>query len=357
MNKDSKIYLAGHDGLVGSAIYGELIKHGYSNIITRKFSELDLRNQADTELFFKAEKPEYVFLAAAKVGGIIANSTYKAEFIYDNIMIAANVIHFSWKYGVKKLLNLGSSCIYPKLAPQPLKEEYLLSGYLEETNDAYAMAKIAAIKMCNSYNEQYGTNFISVMPTNLYGPNDNFNLETSHVLPAMIRKMHLGKCLENDDWVGLNRDMCRNPIEGINENNSRDEILAILKKYGIEKKSGSTSVTLWGDGSPLREFLYSEDLAEAVVFLMNNIDYQDLPEGFINVGSGSDLSIKDLSVIVKDVTGFSGIIQWDITRPNGTPRKLMDVTKIKNAGWIYKTSLGLGIEKMYNWYINSSSNK
>ena len=220
MNKDSKIYLAGHDGLVGSAINRELVRQGYSNIITKSYKEMDLRNQADTEEFFKTYEPEYVFLAAAKVGGIIANTTRKAEFIYDNLMIAANVIHSSWKFKVKKLLNLGSSCIYPKMAPQPIKEEYLLSGYLEPTNDAYAIAKISAIKICNSYNEQYNTNFISAMPTNLYGPFDNFNLETSHVLPAMIRKMHLGKCLENENWDSIKKDITKYPIDGISATSS-----------------------------------------------------------------------------------------------------------------------------------------
>jgi len=350
MNKDSKIFLAGHDGLVGSAIYRELLKQGFKNIVTKKFSELDLRNQADTELFFKTEKPEYVFLAAAKVGGIVANSTYKAEFIYDNIMIAANVIHFSWKYGVKKLLNLGSSCIYPKMAPQPLKEEYLLSGYLEETNDAYAMAKIAAIKMCNSYNEQYGTNFISAMPTNLYGPGDNFNLETSHVLPAMIRKLHLGKCLNNNDWDALRNNLNKNPIDGINGTEPVEKIKLILARYGITSNDGVT-VTLWGDGTPMREFLYSEDLADAVIFLMKSVNREDLPEGFINVGTGSDLTIEALYSIIKDVVGYSGDIIWDNSKPNGTPRKLLDVSKIKKLGWQNKTVLYDGCKIIYQWYI------
>ncbi len=308
MNKDSKVYLAGHDGLVGSAIHRGLISHGYSDIITRRFTELDLRNQSETEDFFKTEKPEYVFLAAAKVGGIIANSTYKAEFIYDNIMIASNVIHASWKYGVKKLLNLGSSCIYPKLAPQPLKEEYLLSGYLEPTNDAYAVAKIAAIKMCNSYNEQYGTNFISAMPTNLYGPFDNFNLETSHVLPAILRKMHLGKCLDNNDWGAINSDLDKNPVEGITGSSFENDKVRVLRKYGVSAESSGVVVTLWGDGTPMREFLYSEDLAEAAIYLMENTGHSSLAEGFINIGSGTDISIKELSDLIKEITGFTGTI-------------------------------------------------
>lgn len=351
MNKDSKIYLAGHDGLVGSAIYRELVKQGFENIITRKFTELDLKIQADTELFFKTEKPEYVFLAAAKVGGILANSTYKADFIYDNIMIASNIIHSSWKYGVKKLVNLGSSCIYPKLAPQPLKEEYLLSGYLEETNDAYAIAKIAAIKMCNAYNEQYKTNYISAMPTNLYGPGDNFNLETSHVLPAVLRKMHLGKSLENNDWDAIRSNMNNNPIEGIDGSSGENLIIDILEKYGI-KKSGHVSVTLWGDGSPMREFLYSEDLADAVIFLMKNVNAVDLKHGFLNVGSGVDVSISKLASIVKVATGFQGEVLWDTAKPNGTPRKLLDVSGLNGFGWGSKTNLDAGIKLLYNKYVD-----
>jgi len=352
MNKDSKIYLAGHNGLVGSAIHRELVKQGFVNIITRHHTELDLRNQADTELFLKTEQPEYVFLAAAKVGGILANSSYKAEFLYDNIMIAANVIHASWKNGVKKLLNLGSSCIYPKLAPQPLKEEYLLSGYLEPTNDAYALAKIAAIKLCNSYNDQYGTNFISAMPTNLYGPGDNFNLETSHVLPAMIRKIYLGKCLDEDNWEVLRKDLNKYPVNGVNGLSDENDIRNTLKEFGISKSSGSVKITLWGDGSPFREFLYSEDLAEAVVYLMNNVNYKDLSEGFLNVGTGTDLTIAGLADLVKKIVGFSGNLEWDKSKPNGTPRKLMDVNKILKLGWKPVTELEDGIKKMYDWYRN-----
>ena len=352
MNKDSKVYLAGHDGLVGSAIHRGLISHGYSDIITRRFTELDLRNQSETEDFFKTEKPEYVFLAAAKVGGIIANSTYKAEFIYDNIMIASNVIHASWKYGVKKLLNLGSSCIYPKLAPQPLKEEYLLSGYLEPTNDAYAVAKIAAIKMCNSYNEQYGTNFISAMPTNLYGPFDNFNLETSHVLPAILRKMHLGKCLDNNDWGAINSDLDKNPVEGITGSSFENDKVRVLRKYGVSAESSGVVVTLWGDGTPMREFLYSEDLAEAAIYLMENTGHSSLAEGFINIGSGTDISIKELSDLIKEITGFTGTIKWDTGKPNGTPKKLMDISLIERMGWKRKYSFIDGIKKYYSWYLN-----
>lgn len=352
MNKESRIYLAGHDGLVGSAIFKELKKQGYTNIITRHHSELDLRDQNLTDLFFQSQKPEYVFLAAAKVGGIVANSKYKAEFIYDNIMIASNVIYASWKNGVKKLLNLGSSCIYPKLAPQPLKEEYLLSGYLEETNDAYAMAKIAAIMLCNSFNQQYGTNFISAMPTNLYGPGDNFNLETSHVLPAIVRKMHLGKCLELNDWEAINFDLDKNPIEGITGSSLEEQKIFILNKYGIARGKNGVAVTLWGDGSPKREFLYSQDLAEAVVFMMESVDSQDLPLGFLNVGSGEDQTIKELANLVKEVVGYKGEVVWDTTKPNGTPRKLLDVSVIKNLGWGRRVSLNDGICKSYKFFIS-----
>lgn len=350
MDKNSKIYLAGHDGLVGSAIHRELIKQGYVNIITKEFEEFDLRNQAQTDNFLRIEKPEYVILAAAKVGGIIANSTYKAEFIYDNIMIASNVIHASWKYGVKKLLNLGSSCIYPKLAPQPLKEEYLLSGYLEPTNDAYAIAKIAAIKMCNSYNEQYGTNFISLMPTNLYGPGDHFDLKTSHVLPAIIRKIHLGRCLDEGDWTSINKDFDKNPIEGIDGSCPDNQKIKILENLGIMREAGGTTVTLWGDGSPKREFMYSEDLASALVFLMDTTDAKDLEYGFLNIGTGEDLYIKDLANIIKEIIGFMGKIVWDANKPNGTPQKLLDVSIINRLGWKYSTELKSGIARLYKFY-------
>ncbi|MBI4699227.1 MAG: GDP-L-fucose synthase [Nitrospirae bacterium] len=309
MKKASKIYVAGHNGLAGSAIVRRLKQNGYSNIIVKTSKELDLRRQADTENFFDRERPEYVFLAAAKVGGIHANSTYKAEFIYDNMLIAANVVNSSYKYTVKKLLNLGSSCIYPKFAAQPLKEEYMLSGILEPTNEPYAVAKISAIKLCRYYNEQYGTNFISVMPTNLYGPNDNFNLETAHVLPAIIRKFHIAKLLLRQDF----------------------------------------NVTLWGSGEPFREFLYVDDLADACVFLMENHDYRDIGE-FINVGTGEDIQIKDLAVLVRRTVGFEGNIKYDLSRPDGTPKKLLDISKIKSMGWLPKTRLEAGIEINYRWY-------
>ncbi len=306
MNKNAKIYIAGHRGMVGSAIVKLLTEEGYENIVTKTHRELDLTRQAAVEKFFEQEKPEYVFLAAAKVGGIMANSTSKAQFFYDNAMIALNIIHASYKAGVKKLMNLGSSCIFPKLAPQPLKEEFLLTGPLEETNDAYAVAKISAIKMCRFYNEQYGTNYLSVMPTNLYGMNDNFDLVSSHVFPAMIRKIH-------------------------------------------EAKENGGPVALWGDGSPLREFLYADDLADAVLFLMENKDWQDLGD-FVNVGTGKDISIKDLAHLMARIIGYTGDFTWDTTKPNGTPRKLLDVSKLNNLGWSAKTSLKEGIRKTYKWY-------
>jgi GDP-L-fucose synthase len=308
MNLDSKICVAGHRGLVGSALLRKLRADGYTNIIVRTSKELDLRMQADVESFFEQERPEYVFLAAAKVGGIMANNTYTAEFIYDNLMIAANVIHAAYRYGVKKLLNLGSSCIYPKFAPQPLKEEYLLTGALEPTNEPYAIAKIAAIKLCRYYNERYGTNFISVMPTNLYGPYDNFDLETSHVLPALIRKFHEAKIAKHD------------------------------------------SVVLWGTGEPMREFLYVDDLADACVFLMNKYGFNDIGE-FINIGTGTDVSIAELAQVVKNLTGYEGEIQHDYTKPDGTPRKLLDISKIRSLGWQPKTSLEDGIKKTYACFV------
>jgi GDP-L-fucose synthase len=310
MNKNSKIYIAGHRGLVGSALMSRLQEQGYSKLITRTSKELDLRRQSEVEAFFAAEKPEYVFLAAARVGGILANSTYKAEFIYDNIIIAANVIHTAYKFGVKKLLNLGSSCIYPKYAPQPMKEEHLLTGLLEPTNEPYAIAKIAAIKLCRYYNEQYGTNYISVMPTNLYGPNDNFDLETSHVLPALIRRFHEARV------------------------------------------SHHPSVTLWGTGKPYREFLYVDDLADACVFLMEKYDYRDIGE-FINLGTGTDVTIKELAELVKRIVGYESEIIHDLTKPDGTPKKLLDISRIKSIGWSPKTSLEEGIRKTYEFFMRA----
>ena len=301
MEKEAKIYVAGHRGMVGSAITRKLQAEGYINLVQRTSSELDLRNQQAVNDFFKAEKPEYVFLAAAKVGGIQANNIYRADFIYENLMIEANVIHAAYVHGVKKLMFLGSSCIYPKMAPQPLREEYLLTGLLEYTNEPYAIAKITGIKLCESYRLQYGCNFISVMPTNLYGPNDNYDLGNSHVLPALLRKMITAK---NDN---------------------------------------APFIEMWGSGSPLREFLHADDLADACYFLMNH--YND--EGFVNIGTGSDISIKDLTLLIKDILGYEGEIKPDITKPDGTPRKLMDVSKLHALGWKHTLSLTDGIRKVY----------
>ncbi|MCK4499296.1 GDP-L-fucose synthase [Candidatus Babeliales bacterium] len=336
MKKASKIYVAGHQGLVGSALLRILKKSGYTNLITRTFKQLDLRNQAAVEAFFQQEKPEVVFLAAAKVGGIHANNTYKAEFIYDNLMIAANIIHASYKFGVKKLLNLGSSCIYPKLAAQPLKEEYLLTGPLEPTNEPYAIAKIAAIKLCRSYNEQHKTDFISVMPTNLYGPHDNFDLENAHVLPTLIRKFHLAKLLQENKFDEIKNNL---EIEDLNETES------ILAAHGIYKNS----VTIWGTGQPFREFLYVDDLANACLFLMENCNASEIGE-FINIGTGVDLTIKNLAQLIKKVVGFSGTIHFDTSKPDGTPKKQLDVTRIQSLGWKHSTELKTGLQKVYDWY-------
>lgn len=361
MHKDSKIYVAGHTGLVGSAIVRKLKEEGYHNFVFRTLDELDLISQQATSDFFKQEKPDYVFLAAAKVGGIVANNTYRAEFIYDNIQIQNNIIHNSYLNGVKKLLFLGSSCIYPKNAPQPLKEEHLLTSPLEYTNEPYAIAKIAGIKMSESYNLQYGTNYISVMPTNLYGPNDNFDLEKSHVLPALIRKMHLGKALEAGDWTTIRKDLTKKPVEGINGSADEKDILAILKKYGISKTENSTNVSLWGTGTPKREFLYSDDLAAACVFIMQNINFSDLVKmsdtqageirnTHINIGSGTDQTIKELAELVKSTVGFKGSLIWDSAKPDGTPQKLLDVSKLQKLGWKYTVTLPEGIKKVYKNY-------
>jgi len=360
MKKNSKIYIAGHRGMVGSAILRKLQAEGYDSFVFRTSKELDLRHQQAVKTFFEAEKPEYVFLAAAKVGGIAANNTYRAEFLYDNLMIQSNIIHSSYLTGVKKLLFLGSSCIYPKLAPQPLKEEYLLTGELEETNEPYAIAKIAGIKMCDAYRDQYGCNFISAMPTNLYGPNDNYNLETSHVLPALMRKMHLGKAIENNDWQSIQSDLNKYPIEGVTGESSKAKIKTILSKYGVRYAKNNTApsgtaersrsivdvpvpseVEVWGDGTPMREFLHVDDLADACLFLMNN--YND--PGFVNIGTGMDITIKELAGMIKEIVGFKGEIVWDETKPNGTPRKLMDMGKMERLGWRYSLSLSQGIVK------------
>jgi GDP-L-fucose synthase len=369
MQKESKIYVAGHNGMVGSAITRALKAQGYENLVFTPYPPYDLTNQAIVAEFFEKERPEYVFLAAAKVGGIIANNTYRAQFIYENLMIQNNIIHQSFKKDVKKLLFLGSSCIYPKDAPQPIKENYLLTDELEYTNEPYAIAKIAGIKMCESYNLQYGTNYISVMPTNLFGPNDNYNLETSHVLPAMIRKMHLAKCLSTSDWSAIKKDISKNPVSGLNEKSSEDEMLTFLRKYGIEissenKNNGSgkeVTLKLWGTGTPFREFLHVDDVADACVFVMNKVDFNDVKPGgkevrntHINIGTGRDLTIKQLAEKIKSIIGFEGRLQWDDTKPDGTFRKLLDVSKINSLGWKEKIGMEEGIRRVYSLYQNNS---
>lgn len=342
MEKTAKIYIAGHRGLVGSALMRGLQSKGYTNCVVRTSAELDLKRQADVEAFFAGELPDYVFLAAAKVGGIHANNTYKAEFIYDNIMIACNVIHASHKYGVKKLLNLGSSCIYPKFAPQPMSEEHLLTGVLEPTNEPYAIAKIAAIKLCRYYNEQYGTDFISVMPTNLYGPNDNFDLDNSHVLPALIRKFHLAKLLAEGRQRDVECDIQRFSL------GKTVDTEAFLGRFGIS----ADYVTLWGSGTPFREFLYVDDLADACIYLMEQYSASRIGE-FVNIGTGEDLRIKELAELVRSVVGFDGEIRWDTSKPDGTPKKLLNVDLMKSLGWRARTSLADGIYKSYAAYISS----
>ena len=356
MEKESKIYIAGHRGLVGSAILDNLTLKGYTNLIFKTHAELDLTNQSAVEIFFTKEKPEYVILAAAKVGGIYANNIYRADFIYENMMIQNNVIHQSYLNGVKKLLFLGSTCIYPKNARQPMSEDCLLTSTLEYTNEPYAIAKIAGIKMCESYNLQYSTNFISVMPTNLYGPNDNFDLENSHVLPALLRKFHLGKCIDDLDWKGIRTDLNKNPIEGMNGLSSNEDIINILAKYGVQKDS----IDIWGSGRPRREFLFSEDMADACVFLLVNKDFKhtfsikdiEVRNTHINIGTGTDISIKSLAEQIKTTIGYKGSFNFDITKPDGTIRKLTNVSKLHSLGWEHKVSLEKGVEKMYLWYLS-----
>ena len=372
MKKNSKIYLAGHTGLVGSALKRNLESKGYTNIIGRTIQELDLTNQKAVADFFAAEKPEYVMLAAAKVGGIVANNTYRGQFIYENLMIQNNIVHHSYLNGVKKLLFLGSSCIYPKQAPQPLKEKYLLTDVLEYTNEPYAIAKIAGIKLCESYNIQYGTNFISVMPTNLYGHNDNYDLEKSHVLPALIRKMHLGKCLIENNWNEIRRDFTKRPVEGVDGKSTEIEIGEKLEKYGIFRHASTdapVTVRLWGTGAPRREFMFSDDMADACVFLMENVDFKDIVKDkfidkitsrdpkveirntHINIGTGKDLTIKELSHLVKGAVGFDGHIEWDTSKPDGTFQKLLSVKKLHEFGWKEKVGLEAGIKMVYQHYI------
>lgn len=351
MNLDSKIYIAGHAGLVGSAIHRKLVEKGYCNFIFTPHSEYDLVDQKIVKDFFEKEKPEYVVLAAGKVGGIVANNKYRADFIYENLQIQNNIIHQSFLNDVKKLLFLGSSCIYPKNCKQPIKEEYLLTEELEYTNEPYAIAKIAGIKMCESYNIQYGTNYIAVMPTNLYGPNDNYNLETSHVLPALIRKMHLGKCIMNNDWSALRADLNKRPIEGISGQSSEHDIIKILEKYGLKQ----STITLWGTGAPRREFLHSDDLADACVFIMQKVNFNDLISNskeirntHLNIGYGKDIEIRELAEEIKKLVGFEGTIEWDITKPDGTKQKLLNVDKLNSLGWKSSIELSQGIKELYN---------
>lgn len=349
MHKDAKIYIAGHTGLVGSAIVKNLIAKGYTNLVFRTHSELELTNQQAVEAFFELEKPEYVFLAAAKVGGIVANNTYRAEFIYSNLQVQNNIIHQSYLHKVKKLLFLGSTCIYPCACPQPMKEEYLLSSPLEYTNEPYAVAKIAGIKMCESYNIQYGTNFISVMPTNLYGPNDNFDLETSHVLPALLRKMHLAKLWDEGDIEGVLKDLHVKTLE---------EATTYLKRFGVSEHS----VEIWGSGKPRREFLWSEDMADACVFLIERVDFRDMYKDnskeirntHINIGSGEDISIKELALLIKKIVGYKGNIHFNTQKPDGTLLKLTDVSKLTNLGWKHTVNLEEGIKREYEWYLEQN---
>jgi GDP-L-fucose synthase len=346
MDKNAKIYVAGHRGLVGSALVKTLNDKGYRNIVTYTHAELDLINSVAVAEFFERERPEYVFLAAAKVGGIIANNTYRGQFIYENLMIQNNVIHQSYVNGVKKLLFLGSTCIYPKNCPQPMKEDYLLTDTLEYTNEPYAVAKIAGVKMCESYNLQYGTNFISVMPTNLYGPNDNFDLETSHVLPALIRKMHLAKLLSEGKIEAVLEDL--NLV-------SEKEALDCLKSFGVT----SDFVEIWGSGSPRREFLWSEDMADACVFIMENRNFEDtfpkdqkeIRNTHINIGTGKDVSIKELAELIKNKVGFNGELVFNTDKPDGTMKKLTDVSKLNTLEWKHIVDLEEGVRKMYQWYV------
>jgi GDP-L-fucose synthase len=430
MDTNSRIYIAGHRGMVGSAIKRKLEESGYTNLVYSTYEQLDLTRQDSVRLFFENEKPEYVFLAAAKVGGILANNTFRAQFIYENLMIQNNIIHQAYVTGAKKLLFLGSSCIYPRLAPQPLKESYLLTSKLEYTNEPYAIAKIAGIKMIESYNIQYGTDYLAVMPTNLYGPNDNYDLQKSHVLPALIRKIHLAKCLENGDWNCIRKDLQKRPIDNINGTASEDVIVELMAKYGIElittnsklktaysssksqipnskplntkheiRNTKSVSLILWGSGTPLREFMHVDDLAAACVHIMEKVSFRDLvqiqkmtddqrpttddfkslqssssavsrqqsavnnpasvlghpspaiTDTHINLGTGVDLSIRELAELIKKTIGFKGIIRWDPSKPDGTPRKLMDVSKMKSLGFEPKVSLEEGIKGTYKDYL------
>ncbi len=364
MDQHSKIYVAGHLGLVGSAIWRNLQEKGYTRLIGKSLEELDLSNEEDTLRFFEEEQPEYVFLAAAMVGGIVANNTYRADFIFNNLQIQNNVIQASHRFGVKKLLFLGSTCIYPRDCPQPMKEEYLLTAPLEYTNEPYAIAKIAGIKLCESFNLQYGTNFLSVMPTNLYGLHDNFNLETSHVLPALLRKIHLGKCLEENDWATLREDLNRRPIEHVSGQSSDEDILHTLQRHGVgplgsgDGQAGAYQVEIWGSGRPLREFLWVDDMADACVFVMENVNFKDLAgdkkevrNTHINIGTGKEIAIKDLAEMIKGIVGFRGKLVFNTQKPDGTPRKLTDPSKIHGLGWRHRVTLEEGVGRLYAWYV------
>jgi len=351
MDKTAKIYIAGHNGMVGSAIKRNLENKGFTNIITRSKSELDLLNNEAVALFFTDEKPDYVVLAAAKVGGIVANNTYRAQFIYENMMIQNHVIHQSYLNGVKKLLFLGSSCIYPRMAEQPMREDALLTGLLEQTNEPYAIAKIAGIKMCEAYHAQYGCNFISIMPTNLYGQNDNYDLEKSHVLPALIRKMVLGKHLMDQNWEAIRADLDKLPIEGVTGSAAQNIIVEILNKYGISNLNNEVSITLWGTGTPMREFLHVDDMADASVFLLLNYDAPDTTPSHVNAGYGDDVSIRQIAEIVRKTVNYTGEIIWDINKPDGTPKKLMDSSKLHNLGWKPAISLEAGVKRVVENYM------
>ena len=352
--KSSKIYVAGHHGLVGSAIWNNLLQRGYHNLIGRSHKELDLLDSVAVKQFFDEERPDAVVLAAAHVGGIMANLQYRADFIYQNLQIQQNVIGESYRHGVSKLLFLGSTCIYPRMAPQPMREDALLTSPLEYTNEPYAIAKIAGLKMCESFSIQYGCNYIAVMPTNLYGPNDNFHLENSHVLPAMIRKVYLAKCLNEGDMELVRKDLNLRPVEGVSGKNSDKEILDELAKFGITPEA----VTLWGTGSPLREFLWSEDMADASVHVLLNVDFVDTHEPdakeirncHINVGSGVEISIRSLAEKVVAEIDFRGELRWDASKSDGTPRKLTDVSKLHSLGWRHKVEINEGIHRLYEWY-------
>ena len=369
LEKSSKIYVAGHRGLVGSAIWDNLMRRGYTNLTGRTHCELDLLDGAAVRAFFDSERPDAVVLAAAHVGGIMANLQYRADFIWENLQIQQNVIGESFRHGVKRLLFLGSTCIYPRDARQPMKEEYLLTSPLEYTNEPYAIAKIAGLKMCESFNLQYGTNYIAVMPTNLYGPNDNFHLENSHVLPAMLRKFHLARCMHDCDWDAVRKDLSLRPVsvtDGgvravVDGNSAQDEITDVLARYGIT----SGTVTLWGTGRPMREFLWSEEMADASVHVLLNVDFKDTFDAseknsdgiaevrncHINVGTGKELSIKEVAEKVRAETGFGGTIEWDTSKPDGTMRKLTDVSRLHSLGWHHKVDIDEGIHRLYKWYL------